>query len=80
MHIPVTAAASPTVKLAGQLTVKPDEGLVNAPMLTVPVNPFDGVTVIVEDEPLAPVLKSTGEVAVRVKSLPPVNVNVAVVE
>ena len=40
--------------------------------VTVPVKPPDGVTVIVE-LPVAPVLKSAGELAVIVKSPPKVN-------
>jgi len=41
--------------------------------VTVPVKPATGVTVIVE-LPVAPVLKSAGEVAVIEKSPPKVNV------
>jgi hypothetical protein len=45
--------------------------------VTVPVKPFTGVIVIVE-LPVAPVLKSAGEVAAIVKS--PLKVNTGVVE
>ncbi len=45
--------------------------------VTAPVKPPDGVIVIVE-LPVAPVLKSAGELAVIVKSPPP-KVNTAVV-
>ncbi len=63
-----------TVRLAGQLGVRPAE--VVAVRVTVPVKPPEGVTVTVE-LPEAPVLKSAGEVAVIAKSPP--NVNMALV-
>ncbi len=44
--------------------------------LTAPVNPPEGVMVIVE-LPVAPVLKSAGDEAVIAKSAPTVKVNVA---
>jgi hypothetical protein len=78
VHDPVTAVALVTVRLVGQTTVRPDVGLTTSAMLTVPVNPLSGVTVIVEDEPVAPVLKLTGEVAVKVKSFVALKVKVAV--
>ncbi len=46
--------------------------------LTAPVNPPDGVIVTVE-LPVAPVLKSAGELTVIVKPAPCPKVNVAVV-
>ncbi len=72
MHVPVTAPEV-TVRLAGQLAVRPVDGETIVVKLTVPVNPADGVIVIVE-LPVAPVLKSAGEVAEIVKS--PVKVKV----
>src|SRR2546428_11383844 len=56
-----------TVRLAGQFAVRPVEGETTVLRVTVPVKPPDGVTVIVE-LPVAPVLKSAGEVAEIVKS------------
>src|SRR3989442_4786224 len=56
-----------TVRLGGQLAVRPVEGETTVLRVTVPVKPPDGVTVIVE-LPVAPVLKSAGEVAEIVKS------------
>jgi len=47
--------------------------------LTAPVKPPDGVIVIVE-LPVAPVLKSAGELAVIVKSALGPKVNVALIE
>ena len=66
-----------TVRLGGQLAARPVDGetvLVNA---TVPVKPPIGVIVILE-LPVAPVLKSAGEVAEIEKS--EVNVKMEVVE
>jgi hypothetical protein len=59
------------------LAVRPVAGETTVFRVTVPVKPPVGVTVIVE-LPVAPVLKSAGDVAVIVKSPPP-NVNRAVV-
>ncbi|TMH94339.1 hypothetical protein E6H37_07370 [Candidatus Bathyarchaeota archaeon] len=69
-------APETTVKLAGQLAARPVEGETTVVRLTAPVKPADGVIVIVE-VPVAPVLKSAGELAVIVKSPPP-KVNTAV--
>ncbi len=72
----MTAVVLGTVRLAGQLGVSPVEGVVEAVRVMVPVNPPDGVIVMVE-LPVAlralteaPVLKSAGEEAVIVKSPP----------
>ena len=67
LHVPVTALAPVITRLAGQFAVRPVEGETVVVSCTVPVKPPDGVTVIVE-LPVAPVLKSAGEVAVIVKS------------
>src|SRR5256712_11382963 len=56
-----------TVRLGGQFAVRPVEGETTVLRVTVPVKPPDGVTVIVE-LPVAPVLKSAGEVAEIAKS------------
>ena len=66
-------APETTVRLAGQLAARPAAGETIVVRLTAPVKPPDGVTVIVE-LPVAPVLKSAGEVAVIEKSPPKVNV------
>ena len=66
-----------TIRLEGQLAVKPVDGETVVISVTVPVNPPNGVIVIVE-LPVAPVLKSAGEEAEIVKSPP--KVNMAVVE
>ncbi len=70
----MTAVVPVTVRLAGQLGVMPVVGVVEVVRVTVPVNPPDGVIVMVE-LPVAlralteaPVLKSAGEVAEIVKS------------
>ena len=72
MQVPVTAP-DVTVRLAGQLAARPVDGETVVVNVTVPVNPPDGVIVIVE-LPVAPVLKSAGDVAEIVKS--PVKVKV----
>ena len=77
---PVTAVVPLTTRLAGHATVRPVPGLTTSLMLTVPVKPLAGVTVIVEDAPVAPVLKLTGDEAVNVKSFALLNVYVAGVE
>ncbi len=75
----MTAVVPVTVRLAGQLGVMPVVGVVEVVRVTVPVNPPDGVIVMVELPVTlralteAPVLKSAGEVAVIVKSPPKVN-------
>jgi hypothetical protein len=74
VQVPVTAVVPVTLRLAGQLTVRPVDGVVDGVMLTVPVKPFSGVTVRVDDAPVAPLLKLTGEVAVNVKSFAALNV------
>ena len=61
------------MRLVGQLAARPVEGETTVLRVTVPVKPPMGVIVIVE-LPLAPVLKSAGEVAEIVKS--PVKVKV----
>jgi hypothetical protein len=77
LHVPVTALGPVIVRLGGQLAVRPaDETVVVR--VTVPVKVPTGVIVIVE-LPVAPVLKSAGEVAEIVKSEGE-NVNTAVVE
>ena len=75
MQVPVTTP-DVTVRLAGQLAARPVEGETTVVRVTAPVKPPIGVTVIVE-LPVAPVLKSAGEVAVIVKSTV-ANVNTAV--
>jgi hypothetical protein len=72
-HVPVTALAPVITRLAGQLAVRPVDGETVVTRLTVPVKPCNGVIVIVE-LPVAPVLKSAGEVAVIEKSPPKVKV------
>ena len=56
-----------TVRLAGQLAVRPVAGETTVLRVTAPVNVPMGVTVIVE-LPVAPVLKSAGDVAEIEKS------------
>ncbi len=73
LHVPVTALGPVIVRLVGQLAVRPVDGETMVVSVTVPVKPATGVTVIVE-LPVAPVLKSAGEVAVIEKSPPKVNV------
>jgi hypothetical protein len=63
----VTSAVPVTVRLFGHPGVRPVPGEVEVVMVTVPVNPFSGVMVIVE-LPVAPELKSAGDVAVTSKS------------
>jgi hypothetical protein len=58
------------------LAARPVAGETTVVSVTAPVNPPDGVIVIVE-LPVAPVLKSEGDVAVIEKSAPTVKVNVA---
>jgi hypothetical protein len=65
-HVPVTAPVV-TVRLAGQLAVRPVAGETTVFRVTAPVKPPIGVTVIVE-LPVAPVLKSAGDVAEIEKS------------
>ncbi|TMH94615.1 hypothetical protein E6H37_06915 [Candidatus Bathyarchaeota archaeon] len=55
------------MRLGGQFAVRPVDGETTVVRLTAPVKPPDGVIVIVE-LPVAPVLKSAGEVAEIVKS------------
>jgi len=74
-HVPVTAPVV-TVRLAGQFAVRPVDGETTVLRVTVPTKPPDGVTVIVE-LPVAPALKSAGDVAVIVKSAAKVKVAVA---
>ena len=76
LHVPVTAIVPVIVRLVGQLAVRPLEGETVVVRLTEPVNPPDGVTVTVE-LPVAPVLKSAGDVTVIVKSPPNVNIALA---
>ena len=73
LHVPVTALGPVIVRLVGQLAVRPVDGETMVVSVTVPVKPATGVTVIVE-LPVAPVLKSAGDVAVIEKSPPKVNV------
>src|SRR2546425_7173227 len=67
VHALVTGLEPVTVRLGGQFAVRPVEGETTVLRVTVPVKPPDGVTVIVE-LPVAPVLKSAGEVAEIAKS------------
>jgi hypothetical protein len=67
LQVPVTEVGPVTDRLAGQLAVRPVAGETVVVKVTVPVKPPDGVIVIVE-LPVAPVLKSAGEVAEIVKS------------
>ena len=67
LQVPITALAPVTTRLAGQFAVRPVEGETVVVSSTVPVKPPTGVTVIVE-LPVAPVLKSAGDVAVIEKS------------
>ena len=76
----MTAVVPVTARLVGHPTIRPVVGDTVETMLTVPVKPFRGVTVIVDDAPVAPVLKLTGEVAVNWKSFAAVKVKTAVVE
>jgi hypothetical protein len=78
LHVPVTALGPVIVRLGGQLAARPVEGKTVVVKVTVPVKPPMGVTVIVE-LPLAPVLKSAGEVAEIEKSTT-AKVNMALVE
>jgi hypothetical protein len=78
LQVPVTAPVV-TVRLAGQLAARPVAGETTVLRVTAPVKPPIGVTVIVE-LPVAPVLKSAGEVTETVKSGTRVKVNMAVVE
>jgi len=71
----VTALAPVITRLVGQLALRPVDGETVVVSCTVPVKPPDGVIVIVE-LPVAPALKSAGEVAVIEKSPPKVNVAV----
>ncbi len=63
----MTALGPVTVRLAGQFALRPLDGETTVVKVTVPVNPLNGVMVMVE-LPVAPVLKSAGDVAVMVKS------------
>jgi hypothetical protein len=76
LQVPVTAPVV-TVRLAGQLAVRPVDGETTVVRVTVPVKVPIAVTVTVE-LPVAPVLKSAG-VAVTVKSTV-AKVNIAVAE
>jgi len=58
----VTGAVPVTVRLVGQRGVRPVPGEVDVVRATVPVNPCNGVMVMVE-LPAAPELKSAGDVA-----------------
>jgi hypothetical protein len=78
LHVPVTALGPVTVRLVGQLAVSPVDVETVVVRVTVAVKPLTGLSVIVE-LPVAPVLKSAGEVALIVKSTTPLKVNVAVV-
>jgi hypothetical protein len=77
LQVPVTAPVV-TVRLAGQLAVRPVAGETTVLRVTVPVKLPIGVTVIVE-LPVAPVLKSAGDVA-EIEKSDTLNVNIAVVE
>ena len=58
------------------MAARPVAGETTVVRLTAPVKPPDGVIVIVE-LPVAPVLKSAGDVTVIAKSAPTVKVNIA---
>jgi hypothetical protein len=77
LQAPVTAPEV-TVRLVGQLAVRPVDGETTMVRATVPAKVPIGVIVIIEP-PAAPVLKSAGEEAEIVKSTV-ANVNVAEVE
>jgi hypothetical protein len=77
VQVPVTAPLA-TIKVAGQLAVRPVAGETVVVRVTVPAKLPIGVIVMVE-LPEAPLLKSAGEEAVIEKSNG-ANVNVAVVE
>jgi hypothetical protein len=64
----VTALGPVIVRLAGQLAVRPVDGDTTVVRVTVPVKAPIGVIVMVE-LPVAPVLKSAGEVAATVNSM-----------
>ena len=66
-HVPVTALGPTTFRLAGQPAVRPVDGETVVVSITVPVKPPIGVIVIVE-LPVAPVLKSAGDVTIIEKS------------
>jgi hypothetical protein len=72
----MTVLGPVTIRLRGQLAVRPVDGETVVARVTVPVKPPNGVIVIVE-VPVAPVLKSAGEEAEIEKSTS-VKVNVAV--
>ena len=74
-HVPATAP-DVTVRLEGQLAARPVDGETTVVRVTVPVKVPIGVTVIVE-LPVAPVLKSAGEVA-EIEKSDTANVNTAV--
>ena len=76
LQVPVTALGPVTVRLVGQLAVRPVAGETTVFRVTAPVKPPDGVTVTVE-LPVAPVLKSAGDEAAIEKSAPTTKVNVA---
>ena len=67
LHLPVTGVLLVTTRLVGQLGVEPVEGETVVDSVTVPVNPLEGVIVMLE-RPVAPELKSAGDVALMVKS------------
>jgi hypothetical protein len=75
LQVPVTAPEV-TVRLVGQLAARPIAGETTLLRVTAPVNPPIGVIVTVE-LPVAPVLKSAGEDAVIVKSVPTTKVKIA---
>lgn len=66
LHFPVTGDEVVTTRLAGQLGVRPVGGETVVEKVTVPVNPLEGVIVILS-RPVALALKSAGDVAVIVK-------------
>ena len=74
-HVPVTAPVV-TVRLAGQLAVRPVAGETTVLRVTVPVKLPIGVIVIVE-LPVAPVLKSAGDEA-EIEKCDTAKVNTAV--
>ena len=74
-HVPATAP-DVTVRLEGQLAARPVEGETTVVSATAPVKPPIGVMVIVE-LPVAPVLKSAGDVAEIAKSTPGPRTNTA---
>jgi hypothetical protein len=67
-----------SVTLAGQVTVRPVDGVTEGVSVTAPLNAPTALTVTVVDAPVVPVLKFTGPVAEMVKSETETDVTIAV--